>query len=289
MLNVGLIGKTKVLEPHVKKIQKNPNVNIIGKASIGTNDSLNSFHYTIPEINKIELIERADVIMTDNSSKLTFPLLRDIVKESKHIFTAEYLNLTVDECTQLTKLASESGSVIQITNPLYFNPAVQWLNQHLITPTYIDISCISTEALTDSTPVSLFLMLLGITGINPKKFGAVNFSSQQTGSNFNNVRLEFGDTSIVNMNYGNMPHFNEFKMKVYSPDQFVSLNFANETYLNNNAHLTVNKANTVNEMDYFVNAILKKHKQQSSIEDYLIVLQAIQKINQKISQSQYST
>ena len=284
MLGIGLIGKTETLEPHVKRIQRNPNVNIIGKASIGTDVSLNSFHYTIPEINKIELIERADVILTDNSSKLPFPLLCDIIKKSKHIFTAEYLNLTVDECTQLTKLTNESGSVIQITNPLYFSPAIQWLNQHLITPAYIDISCISTEVTTDSTLISLLLMLLGTTGISPKKIGAATFCSRQTDSNFSNVRLEFGDASVVNLNYGNMPHVNKFKIKVYSPDQFVNLNLTSETYLNNNIPFTTDTVHAVDELDYFVDTILKKHKQQSSMEDYLTVLHAVQKINKKISQ-----
>jgi hypothetical protein len=284
MLSVGLIGKTEILEPHVKRIQKNPIINIIGKASVGTDDSLNSFHYTIPEINKIELIERADVILIDNSSKLPFTLLCDIIKKSKHIFTAEYLNLTIDECTQLTKLANESGSVIQVNNPLYFNSAIQWLNQHLITPTYLDISYISDKEITDSTLISLLLMLLETTGISPKKIGAVSFRSRQTDSNFNNVRLEFGDASVVNLNYGNMLPINEFKIKVYSPDQFVTLNFTNNTFLNNNIPFELENIKATEELDFFVDSILKKHRQVSSIEDYLIVLHALQKINKKITQ-----
>ena len=283
MLAIGLIGKTETLEPHVKRIRKNPNVNIIGKASVGTDDRLNSFHYTIPEINKIELIERADVIIIDNSSRFPFPLLCDIIKKSKHVFTAEYLSLTIDECSQLTKLANESGSVIQVTNPFYFSPAIQWLNQHLISPTYIDISYISAEGANDNALISLLLMLLGTTGISPKKIGAVNFRSQQTDSNFNNVRLEFNDASVVNLNYGNMPNVNKFKVRVYSPDQFVTLDFTNETCLNNNTPFTPDTVNAVDELDYFVNTILKKHKQQSSIEDYLTVLNAVQKANKKIA------
>ena len=285
MLGIGLIGKTETLEPHVKRIRKNPNVNIVGKASIGTDYILSSFHHTIPEINKIELIERVDVIMADNSSKLTFPLLCDIVKKSKHVFAVEYLNLTVDECALLAKLADESGSVIQITNPLYFSPAIQWFNRHLSTPAYIDISCISAETVTDSTLISLLMMLLGTTGISPKKVSAVTFRSQQADSNFNNVRLEFGDASVVNLNYGNMPKFNKFKIKAYSSDRFVTLDFSNETYLNNNIPIITDKeVNAVDELEYFVNTILKKHKQQSNIEDYLTVLHTVQKINKKISQ-----
>ena len=66
MLNVGLIGNTEILEPFVKRLRENKNINIIGKASVGTSSQLNSFHFSIPEFNKVELIERADVIIMDN-------------------------------------------------------------------------------------------------------------------------------------------------------------------------------------------------------------------------------
>lgn len=284
MLNIGLIGKTENLESHVKKIQKNPNVNIIGKASIGTNDSLKSFHYTIPEINRTELIERADIIFTDNSSKYPFELLCDIIKKSKHIFTFEYINLTIDECIQLIKLSTESGSVVQVTNPFYFTNAVQWFSQNLITPAYIDVSYISSEITTNSTLISLLMMLLGVARKNPKKIEVVAFSSQQANSNFNNVRLEYDDASVINLNYGNMPLSNKFIIKVYSPSRFVVLNFTNETYLNNNNHFTVDTIYAVDELDYFVNTVMKKNKPLSSMEDYLAVLNMVQKITQKISQ-----
>lgn len=284
MLNIGLIGKTENLESHVKKIQKNPNVNIIGKASIGTNDSLKSFHYTIPEINRTELIERADIIFTDNSSKYPFELLCDIIKKSKHIFTFEYINLTIDECIQLIKLSTESGSVVQVTNPFYFTNAVQWFSQNLITPSYIDVSYISSEITTNSTLISLLMMLLGVARKNPKKIEVVAFSSQQANSNFNNVRLEYDDASVINLNYGNMPLSNKFIIKVYSPSRFVVLNFTNETYLNNNNHFTVDTIYAVDELDYFVNTVMKKNKPLSSMEDYLAVLNMVQKITQKISQ-----
>ena len=96
----------------MKNIQKNKNVIVIGKSSVGTSDQLNSFHFSIPEFNRIELIERAEILLIDNSFFLPFDLLCSIVKKGKHIFATEYLNLTSDECSQLIKLSNESGSLI---------------------------------------------------------------------------------------------------------------------------------------------------------------------------------
>ncbi len=284
MLNIGLIGKTEILEPHVKRIQKVKGINIVGKTSVGTDTRLNSFHFSIPEINRIELIERADIIIMDNSSILPFNLLCDMVKKSKHIFTIEYLKLTVDECSQLCGLANESGSVIQVTNPKFFTPAIQWLNNHFILPTYLDISYLTEEKITDNTLISLLLMLIGTTGISPKKIGAVTFRTKETESRFNNLRLEFSNASVVNINYGNLAPLNEFKIKSYSPGQFVTLNFSSKNFQCHNNPIDLSEYTSVNEIDAFLNSVQKKTKQISNIEDYLIVLHAVQKINKKITQ-----
>jgi hypothetical protein len=284
MLNIGFIGKTEILEPHVKRLQKIKGLTIVGKTSVGTDAQLNSFHFSIPEINRVELIERADIIVMDNSSVLPFKMLCDIVKKSKHIFTIEYLNLSIDECSQLNSLANESGSVIQVTNPYFFTPAIQWLNNHLISPTFLDISYLTEEKITDSTLISLLLMLTGTTGISPKKIGAVTFRTKETESKFNNVRLEFGDASVVNINYGNLPPLNEFKIKSYSPGQFVTFNLSAKNFRCNNKPVDLSEYSSVSELDTFLKAVQHKSKQISNIEDYLIVLHAVQKIGKKITQ-----
>jgi len=283
MLNIGLIGNTKNLEPHVKRIQKNPKINIIGKSSVGINPQLNSFHFSIPEFNRIELIERADIILMDNSSLLPFKLLCDIVKKAKHIFTTEYLKLTIEECTQLVKLANESGSVVQVSNPYYFLPAVQWINKHMTMPVYLDISYFGPDT-NEDTLFRLLMMLLGITGISPKKIGAITFRSKETDSNFQNVRLEFNDASVVNLNLGLFEPLHEFKVEAYSPGHFVTLNFNTKTYRSNNNPIELSSYSSTNEFDTFINTIINKSHTKSSIEDYLIALYAVQKINKKINQ-----
>ena len=282
MLNIGLIGKTENFEPHVKRIQKNSNINVIGKASFGTDTRLNSFHFSIPEINRIELIERADVILMDNSLPLPFGLLCDIVKKSKHIFAVEYLNLSIEEGTQLFKLANESGSVIQVCNPFFYKPAIQWLNKNLANPAYLDISYFATEPINKNTLTSLLFMLIGATGISPKKVAAVAFQSGKINSRFYNVRLEFGNASVVNINYGNLSQLNEFKIKAYSEGQFISLNFLNKTFLCQNNPVDLSNQ-SINEFDVFINSVMNKTKTMSNIEDYLIVLYLVQKINKKLS------
>ncbi len=284
MQNIGLIGENITLGGFGERIKNVQGANIIGTSSAWDDARLNNPHSSIPEMSRGELIEKADIIVMDNSSPLPFKMLCDAVKKSKHIFTAEYPALSIDECSQLNSLANESGSVIQVTNPYYFTPAIQWLNNHIASPTFLDISYLIGEKITDSTLISLLLMLAGTTGLSPKKIGAVAFRTKETESKFNNIRLEFGDASVVNINYGNLPPLNEFKIKSYSPGQFVTLNFTTENFQCHNKPIDLSEYSFVDEFDTFLRSIQEKTKQTSNIEDYLIVLHAVQKINKKISQ-----
>ena len=284
MLNVGLIGNTEILEPFVKRLRENKNINIIGKASVGTSSQLNSFHFSIPEFNKVELIERADVIIMDNSSLMPFKILSTIVKKSKHVFTAGYLNLTIDECTQIVKLANESGSVVQVSNPYFFTPSVQWLNNNISSPLYIEILDFTKEKNNDNLLYPLILMLIGLTGISPKKVGAVTFNSNPNKSDFTNVRLEFGDASVVNISYGSLEPLEELKIRVYSRNQFVNMNFTRETSICNNKTIDLTAFENINEFNYFIDTIHNKTGKKSCIEDYLIAMYLVQKINKKITQ-----
>ena len=283
MLNLGLIGKTENLEWHAKRIQKNKNVNIIGKTSVGTDASLNSFHFSIPEFNRIELIERSDILLMDNSSLIPFEMICDIIKKSKHIFTTEYLDISTEQCSQMVKLANESGSVIQVSNPYFYKPEIQWLNKHLVTPTFIDISYFYPE-IEKKELFSLLLMLLGITGISAKKISAVSYKAKKTVSEFYNIRLDFNDASVVNINFGALSSLKKFKIKAYSPEQFIKFNFEKEIFLTNDKPIDNKTTKEANEFDSFINSIIHKSHIHSGIDDYLIALSAFQKINKKLMQ-----
>ncbi|HSO88917.1 MAG TPA: hypothetical protein VLQ91_20355 [Draconibacterium sp.] len=284
MLNIGLIVNTEILEPFVKRLRENKNINVIGKASVGISSHLDSFHFSIPEFNRVELIERSDVLIMDNSSLMPFKILSEIVKKSKHVFTAGYLNLTIDECTQIVKLANESGSVIQVSNPFFFTPAIQWLNNNISSPVYLDVLDFTNTNNNENLLYPIVLMLLELTGISPKKVGAVTFNSNPNKSDFTNVRLEFGDASVVNISYGSLESLEEFKIRVYSRNQFINLNFTRNTFICNNNPIDLSGYDTTCEIDYFVDSIQNKTRKKSCLEDYLIAMYLVQKINKKITQ-----
>lgn len=284
MLNVGLIGNTEILEPYVTEIRKNRNINVIGKASVGSNAQLNSFHYSIPEFNRVELIERADAILMDNSTPLPFKFMRDIVKKSKHIFCVEYPELNVDECSELIKLVNESRSVVQVSNPYFFTPAIQWLNANIKMPAFIDYSNFAKNKESRNSLYPMLLMLLGSTGISPKKIGAISFPGHNN-SEFTNVRLEYGNASVVNLNFGQLESLKHFKVRIYSNSQFATFNFTKGKFLCDNKPIDLDSYSQVNELTTFLDSVDGKVKNVSTLEDYLIAMHVANKIQNKITQS----
>jgi hypothetical protein len=284
MLNIGIIGITEVLEPYVKRIQKNKDVNVIGKASVGTSAQLNSFHFSIPEFNRVELVERADVLLVDNSSRLPFEMLCDSIKKGKHIFTTEYLDLSIDECSQLVKLVNESRSIVQVSNSYFFTPAIQWMNNNFKAPLFLDITKFSDDVDRNKTLYSVLLMLIGITGISPKKIGVTAFESFEKKTYFSNVRLEFGSASVVNLSFGNQVSGNKFMIKGYSKEKVVGMDLKKETYLLNNETLDLSEYSIENELDSFISSIKSNSQKSSSFEDYLDATILLQSINKKILQ-----
>ena len=283
MLNIGLIGDIKLLEPYTKKIHDHSNIHISGKSSVGTNTNTGSFRFSIPEFNRVELIERSDALMINRFSLLPFHLLCNIVKKSKHIFATEYPAISIEECRELAKLATEAQTVVQVNNPLYFLPAIQWLNTNLKKPTYIDISYFKTNFEEADPLLTLLFMLKDITGTEPKKINAISFRKTANEFEFNNTRLEFGDASTVNINFGKS-HTEEFKIRAWAAGQVVSFNMKTKNYSFNSAVPDLAPFKGLNEFDKFVDSSANKSQNLSSINDYLSVLQTLERIRAKLTQ-----
>jgi len=283
MLNVGLIGDIKLLEPFTHKAQKNPEIHITGKSSVGTQPKPGSFRLQAPEFNRIELIERSDALFINRFSLLPFSLLCEMVKKSKHFFAASYPDLSPGEINQLAKLAQEAKTVIQVANPFYYMPAVQWMVKNLKKPAYIDIQYFSSAAPEKNTLLQLLLMLKDMTGTLPKKIGAVSFNSAPANSIFQNVQLDYGDGSIINLNYGKSDNSNRFEIKIYMNNLFAGFDLINDNNIINNLSVNLSEFVKDDETDSFLNAILQKRKVATDIESYSNALQSAAVIQERLN------
>jgi len=210
-----------------------------------------------------------------------------MIKKSKHIFASEYPQLTIDECTHLVKLTTEANAIFQVINPYYYLPAVRWLKSKLTYPTYLEITWFTRNPVDlEHEMRTLLLMLKDTTGIHPRKANALSFKAEECpGENeFYNLHLQFKDASIVNLKIAKIAFQDEFKIDGYSENLFFSLNFPHKSFMCNHSPIDLKPFPALNEIDVFMDVAHQKNLKTTRIEDYLAVIQLIQKITKKINQ-----
>ena len=283
MLSIGLIGEIKSLNPYIKRIKLNPKIHISGKSSFGLTMHEDDLRLSIPEFNRIELVERSDILLINRFTLIPYSLLRDIIKKTKHIFTTEYPDLSKDQFDELIKLTGEAEVIFQLANPLFNNPAIRWMNDNFKAPAFMDISFFNDEPDEKKKILDLLLMLHNITGVIPKKTDAISFQSKEAQLKFNNLRLDFGNATIINLNTGKKED-QEFIIKIYSPGKTAVLNFTEESYLYNNSRIDLEAYAGYDEFDKFIENILSKTRPATTLDDYITILNTFRRIETKLNQ-----
>jgi hypothetical protein len=284
MLNLGLIGDIRLMEPYIKRALEHPEIHITGKSSVGIHPQPDDFRLSVPEFNRIELIERSDALLINRFSLLSFEMVCSMAKKSKHFFATTHPAFTPEQCMHLDKLAREGKTVIQISNPFYYFPAIQWLNRNLRKPAFLSVSRFKNEMPDNDLLIRMLLMLKDITGAKAKKTGIISFQSQPADSIYHHLTLEFSNGLSVSIQYGKMEKPETFELKSYAQDQFATFDLISGTGFCNHQPVNLSDDSKGDETDAFIQAILHGKSCSCGIEDYAAVLQTAGIIRSKLEQ-----
>jgi hypothetical protein len=282
MLNIGLIGDIKKLDTYIANIRKNSNLHISGKSSIGTRTHKDDYLISIPEFNRIELIERSDVLLINYFSLLPFNLVQKIIKKGKHIFTADYPEFDLKDCSDLVKLVEEAGISFQVFNPFFNFPAIQWLKDNIKAPAFFDISYFKNDNDSNKTLIELLMMAERLTRLSPKKIEALSFRSDSDQTDFNNLRLDYSSSTVINLNFGKKKS-DEFVVKAYASGNNAFLDLNSNTFLYNSAVPNLTPYNSKDEFNTFINNILHKKEPVTDLANYLAAIYTFTQAKSKLS------
>ena len=284
MVNLGLIGNIYHMKSYIEKAYELPQINIAGKSITETGSKNEDYSLPIPEYSRIELVKYVDALFINRFSSLSFQLLSDIIKESKPFFAASYPDLSPEECVQLSKLAREAQTIIQVANPFLYLPSVQWLNQNLKKPAYIDVALSKKEEEKfEDLLVKMLLMLKEMTDGKPKKIKAIFFEMKSENEVFRNINLEYGNGSIVNFNIKYSANQEEFIIKTFARDQFTSFDMINSLGTCNNSAVNLPVSAQYNEVSAFFDTISGSKIQPTSLDDYSAASQTVKTITSRLN------
>ncbi len=284
MLNIGLIGNIAAIEKQAERLKKYPDLRIQGKASAGTKDGHSEYDFSIPEYNRVELIERCDALILEDSAHVPYSLLIDAIKRNKHIFFSGYPDFTEIQCQELIKLIEEAGTVVQITNPLFYNSSVQWVVHNTSTPFYLSVEV--TRPCSRFTNKVLWDILFLVTKMGqtlPKKMKIFNAEHKEKDYHFINIRNDYSDSSVLDLNLTLEEKNEKYQFRVISEKNYFDVNLITHQITGKKRAIHTKKPEIVKEYESFFKAIIKKQLPLTGISEYADVLKIVEEINGKIS------
>jgi len=281
MIRVGLIGKIDAIESMVSLMGSCPDAHVIGKASSGFLNRLESPKYSIPELSRADLVEKADALILTEGAKLSAEHLYEVIKKSKPIFTSDYLTLTPGELYEVEKLLNESNTVFQYHNPFYYHPVIQWIRHHFQVPAYFDMNYMTDSMLDRNQIVKLLMLPVGFLGVNPLKFRHTSLMSPDESPGFINIRFEYSDSSVINFNIGFRNPVKEFTIRAFSGKQNLLCNLLTGLIEYDQKTIQPEKINQFQELADFFGSVTGKTPVRTGIPQYGSILRTVAEIGRK--------
>jgi predicted dehydrogenase len=228
LIGLGYIGKI-----HLKILKENPLWNLAGIYDIDRELTANlASQYGVKAFASLdEAIEQGGAvdIVTPNSTH--FDIARKAIMNGKHVFIEKPVTTTLKEAKQLQNLVREAGVVFQISRVERFNPAFVAASPFLANPAFIEVHRMA-QYNQRGTDVSVVLDLMmhdldlamAVVRSNVRKIHASGTTIVSKTTDLANVRVEFENGCVANITANRMAFKNSRKFRVFTPDNFVSIN-----------------------------------------------------------------
>ncbi|MGE5394903.1 MAG: hypothetical protein ACM3P1_09165 [Candidatus Saccharibacteria bacterium] len=196
MIKLGIFGDQTSSPDLIKRIGQMPGVTIEGVYLSG--------NVAVPEgfkefFSPVELMRLSDAVLVISEKSISNDLIRLILRKSKHIYLRAIPQLSLREIKELTDLEKEAGIVNYIYNPFDFIPYFDALTKK-DNPVLINLrTCFEGKALTPGNEMLLLVTALHRMVQNNYKKTEVFGIKDSNGQLVINTRIEYEDSSVVNL------------------------------------------------------------------------------------------
>ncbi len=164
-----------------------------------------------------------------------FEVAQYFLNRGIHVLLEKPIARTLEEAKQLAELAEETGAILQIGHIERFNPAVEALTKRIRSPRYIESHRLSPfDVRGTDVDVVLDLMIhdldiiLSLVSAPLCRVQAVGVPIISEHVDIANVRLEFKDTCVANMNASRVSFNRMRKIRIFQQDTYFSLDCAKQ-------------------------------------------------------------
>jgi predicted dehydrogenase len=232
MIKIGIIGANELSKRHISQLSSIPDFEIAG---LFDHDQENAQAVAeecgIPCFgNLAELFQLADAIDIVSPVGTHFKYASQAIMQSKHVLLNGLLSEDIREAKQLNDLAIEANVSLKIMHEEKFHPEIKALRRLVKKPTYIECNRYKNKVLSISNDSIIFGMLLldvdlliSIVGSNVRKVVANASRIFNEYADFINVRIEFENGCIANINCGNFESGGHDAIRVFQKNECIRL------------------------------------------------------------------
>jgi predicted dehydrogenase len=228
LVGLGYIGKV-----HLKLLNENPNWQLVGVYDIDQKlcKELAS-QYNVKAFTSLqEAFDSAEVVDIVTPSNTHFEIAKQAIINGKHLFIEKPVTANIKEAKQLQNYISEGGIHFQPGDVERFNPAFIAAKPYIKDPQFIEVHRLAqyNPRGTDVSVVFDLMMhdldlILNIVKANVKRISVSGCNLVSKTADIVNARIEFENGCVANITTNRMAFKNTRKFRVFTKDQFVSIN-----------------------------------------------------------------
>ena len=235
MIKIGIVGANDLSKRHISRLAEIPEFELVGvfdhneenAKSITQNSGLTYFNKFDDLMNLVDAVDILSPVGTH------YKYASNAIMHSKHVLLNGLISEDIREARSLNELAIEANVNLKILHEERLHPELRTFKKYVKKPYYVECKRLKNKVLSISNDSLVFGMLLHdidllttLIGSNIRKVVANGASLFNSFTDFLNVRLEFENGCVANVNCGNFDSEDEDCIKVYQKNEMLTLNFA---------------------------------------------------------------
>jgi predicted dehydrogenase len=232
MIKIGIVGANESSRRHIMQLKLVPDFEIVGLFDHDVeNARLLADEFQIPFFETLQdMLNRADAVDIASPVGTHFKYASQSIMQSVHVLLNGLLSEDIREAKQLNDLAIEANVCLKILHEEKFHPEIKALRRLVKKPTYIECNRFKNKVLSISNDSIIFGMvlldvdlLISIVGSNVRKVVSNASKVFNEYADFINVRIEFENGCIANINCGNFEKADSDSISVYQKNELITL------------------------------------------------------------------
>jgi predicted dehydrogenase len=179
-----------------------------------------------------ELISVCDVVDVVTPTPFHFSICEKAIKSGKHVFVEKPMANTMEEASELVKLARESKIKFQVGHVERFNPAFLAARNIHLNPMFIEVHRLA-QFNPRGTEVSVILdlmihdidVILSVVKSDVRSISASGVAVMTDTPDIANVRIEFNNGCVANLTSSRISMKKMRKMRLFQKDVYIGIDF----------------------------------------------------------------